>query len=143
MSFSPGQIITAQRLNRLQPKKYWAQCSGAVSTVSSGDLPGTSQSIAVETNGAQVAFWWSCVAYGSGAMGGSGAITRAQWDVNPSPAFSIVQSQTTLEKGTGGQTWLTSIPAAGTYTFKLIYVNVANSTIQIYSSIMTEITEVA
>lgn len=144
MSFSPGQIITAQRLNRLQPKKYWVQCSSAINPgAGSGDVPGTSQSITVETNGATASFWWSNVTYSSGAMGSTGSITRAQWDVNPSPAFNIYQSQTATEKGTNGQTWSTSIPAAGTYTFKLIYTNVTNSTIQVYTAMLVEITEVA
>jgi hypothetical protein len=143
MSFAPGQIITAQRLNRLQPKTYFSQASGAISTVGSGDVTGTAMSITTETNGATAAFTWSGAFYGvTGAMA-SNANTRVQWDVNASPTFALVQHSAAADKGVAANVWSTVIPTAGTYTFKMIYVVATNSVLQIYSAMMVTITEVA
>lgn len=142
MSFSPGQIITAQRLNRLQSKTYWAQASGAIAGAGSGDVAGTSQSITVQTNGATASFVWTCAAYASGAMA-SNANTQAVWDSNGSPTYALCQWTANLQKGTAANVWSTTISTAGTYTFKLSYTNVANCSLATYTALMVTITEVA
>jgi len=144
MSFSPGQIITAQRLNRLAPATYWAQASGGVAASSSGvDVPGSSMSITVQTNGATANMWFYGHFYaGASAPTTNGAI-QAVWDVNSSPTFGVVDIRTANEKFTGANSWSTSIPAAGTYTFKLKVTTPANVTMPTYSSLLVQIQEVA
>lgn len=141
MAFAPGQFLTAQRLNRLQSKSYFSQNSGSIGT-GSGDVGGTPISITVETDGATAAFTWTGSCYASGAMGGN-TNTQAWWDVNASPTFALTQLLTNLEKVTSANVWVTTIPTAGTYTFKLKYTVVANSTLSIYTAMMVVITEVA
>lgn len=143
MSFAPGQFITAQRLNRLQPKTYFSQASGAISVVGSGDVAGTSMSIVVETNGATAAFTWSAAVYGATGAMASNSNTTVAWDVNTSPTFALVQHSAAADKGVAANVWATTIPTAGTYTFKMKYVVATNSVLQIYSAMMVTITEVA
>jgi hypothetical protein len=144
MAFSPGQFITAQRLNRLQPKTYWAATSGVTTTVATNaDVPGCTIPITVETNGATATFVWFSAIYASvGAMAGA-ASTRVLWDVNVSSVLTIGSWSTLAERGTPGQTWVTTIGTAGTYTFKMQYTMVANTAIQIYTAMTVVITEVA
>jgi hypothetical protein len=149
MSFAPGQFITAQRLNRLQTKYYWSQSSGTLSGTSSGsDVTGTAMSIVVETNGASASFWWTAAIYAVTSMAAN-ANTQAFWDVNGSPVFALAQwqnasSPNSLDKGLVGNNWSTTIPTAGTYTFKLKYTQVSGaSTLSPYTSLMVAITEVA
>jgi hypothetical protein len=142
MSFSPGQFITAQRLNRLQPKSYFGQSSSNISTVGGGNVAGTAVNITVETNGATAAFTWTCCTYATGAMTANNT-TTAKWDVNLSPTIAVAQGATTNDKITSANVWVTTITTAGTYTFQLAYANQTNGNIQIYTSMMVQILEVA
>jgi hypothetical protein len=145
MAFSPGQFITAQRLNRLQPKTYWSQASGAVTggAGTAADIAGTPISITVETNGATAAMDWSVAVYATGAMGTGACVVRAFWDVNGAPTFALYDAQATNYRSTVSANWSTSIGTAGTYTFKLNGSVFTNSTLQIYTTLKVVITEVA
>jgi hypothetical protein len=143
MAFAPGQFITAQRLNRLQSKTYWSQISGAITTVAAGaDVTGTAISIPIETNGATAAFVYSGDLR-AGASLASNINVEAFWDVNGSPNFALAEWKDASAKGVVCNVWATTVPTAGTYTFKLKYTNVANGSIGIYTSMMVTITEVA
>lgn len=144
MSFSPGQFITAQRLNRLQTKAYFGQNSGAISAVGSGDVTGTLISITTETNGATACFTWTASVYATGNMLATGNTnTSAFWDVNQSPTFAVGQLTASSEKVTNANVWVTTIPTAGTYTYKLRYSNSTSGTLSIYTALMVQIMEVA
>lgn len=149
MSFAPGQFITAQRLNRLQTKWYWSQNSGLQTATATGsDVPGSAMSIVVETNGATATFVWSAAIYALASMAANGN-TQAFWDVNGSPVFALAQWQNnatpaSLDKGTVSNNWVTTIPTAGTYTFKLKYTIVSGaSNLSPYTALTVGITEVA
>lgn len=142
MSFAPGQIITAQRLNRLQPKTYFAQSSGAITVVGSGNVAGTAQSITVETDGATQSCFWTAAVYATGAMG-SNASTNAKYDLASAPTFALGQYATNGEKGVSANFWSSAVTTAGTYTWQLGYTVVANSQLAVYTSLMVQITEVA
>jgi len=145
MAFSPGQYITAQRLNRLQPKTYWAAASGVTTTtLTNADVAGTSISIPVETNGATAAFTWFTAIYANAGVAMSGAASsRVLWDVNVSSVVAIGFWSGTNERGTPGQTWVTTIGTAGTYTFKMQVTTAANTAIQVFTAMTVVITEVA
>lgn len=142
MSFSPGQFITAARLNRLQPAHYWAQASSAIGSVGSGDVAGTSMNITVQTNGATATMIWTAAIYASGLMSAN-ANTNAVWDVNLAPTYALAQHSANGDKVTASANWTTTIPTAGTYTFKLKYTNVTNASMQIYTTLLVIINEVA
>lgn len=144
MSFAPGQFITAQRLNRLQPVTYWAQASAVVvASTALADVPGTSISITVQTNGASAAFWFHGHWYASAASSVGNGSLQAVWDVNSSPTFGVGQPTTVNEKYGAGNTWLTTVSTAGTYTFKLKASTGTLMTMPVYTALMVQITEVA
>lgn len=142
MAFAPGQFITAQRLNRLQPKTYWASASGTFPISQSlVDIPGTSMSIVVETAGATVAIDWSVSVYASGSMASS-ASARAWFGTDSSPVYSLFQSTAANEKASVANTWMTTVPTAGTYTAKLVGSTPVNATMSNYGSIKVVVSEV-
>lgn len=142
MSFSPGQFITAQRLNRLQPKTYWAAASGVITTVATNqDVTGCTMSITVDTNGATAAFVWHAATYGNTTMTNA-CSARVLWDVNASPVLAVGDMRTLSEKGTPGQNWVTTIGTAGTYTFKMQCTIATGGAIQIHTSMTVTISEV-
>lgn len=143
MSFAPGQFITAQRLNRLQPKNYFSQCSGTVAASTSGNVAGTAISIPIETNGAVVNFSWTASVYQTGASTTGPSSTSAKWDTNVSPTFAVVWQQEANARVTAANFWSTTIPTAGTYTFQLAYSTLNVSTLSIYTAMMVQIMEVA
>ena len=144
MAFAPGQFITAQRLNRLQPKTYWAQASGTFPvSQTTQDIPGTSMSIVVETTGATIACDWSVSVYATGSAATSSS-ARAWFGSDSSPVFALSQSTgATGEKASVANSWLTTVPAAGTYTAKLVGTTQSNTTMSNYSSLKVVVTEVA
>jgi hypothetical protein len=142
MAFSPGQFITAQRINRLQPKPFWAAANSTVAaSATNADVPGCTMSITVETAGATAVFSWSTVWYYTGLPSNLSS-SRVLWDVNASPILAINQDSASGDKGQGSQHWLTTIGTAGTYTFKMQTTTSTNQAAQIYSSMLVTIYEV-
>jgi hypothetical protein len=143
MSFSPGQFITAQRLNRLQRKSYWSVASGAFTSTSTADIPGTSMSIAVETDGATADFWWTADGRAGASAPVAGATVQAFWDVNGSPVFNLWSVRSASSSASTASNWSTTITTAGTYTFKLRGTMQTNISLNIYTSLLVHISEVA
>jgi hypothetical protein len=143
MAFAPGQFITAQRLNRLQPKTYWAQASGTTPVSSSGvDVAGTSFSVVVETDGATVAIDWSISAYATAVTGGT-VSARPQFGADSSPVFAVAQFSAATEKVSAANFWSFTVATAGTYTAKIVATTPAQATLSNYTSIKVVVTEVA
>ena|ERR1700749_781242 len=142
MAFAPGQFITAQRLNRLQSTTYWAQATGAFSATTETAIAGTSLSITVQTNGATANFWWSADFRQATAVSTGQAAVRPYWDVNGAPLFAIGRLATVNDQISTANSWSTTIPTAGTYTFQLRGTMFTNTTLNIYTSLMVEIKEV-
>lgn len=143
MTFAPGQFLTAQRLNRLQSTTYWvAASSGLGASASTVDVPGATMSITTQTNGATAAMFWSCDFRTTAVT--TVASCRPLWDVNGSPVFAVFKSgSATAEGSTAFQTWTTTIPTAGTYTFKLQATTQVGGSMNIYTALTVIITEVA
>lgn len=142
MSFLPGQIITAQRLNRLQTKTYWAQSSATISTIGSGNVGGTAISITTETDGATASVSWSTAVYATGGMSAT-VSTNAKYDLASSPNFALGQYSASGEKGVSANFWATSVASAGTYTFQLAYNVTSAGQLNSYTAMMVDIKEVA
>lgn len=105
-------------------------------------MPGTAQSITVETDGATFACSYSASIYATAAMG-SNTNMYAKYDLASSPNFALAQFSANTEKATVGNYWGGTIAAAGTYTFQLFYTNQSTSQVSAYSSLLTQIMEVA
>lgn len=144
MSFAPGQFITAQRLNRLQSKTYWAAASGGVAASQSGvDVPGTSIPMTIETDGATVSFVWIAAIYATASFTGATSV-RVNLNGDLSPTFALAEIKDAAAKVTAGNTWSTAIATAGAYTAKLVATTQANATISTaYTSLLVTVTEVA
>jgi hypothetical protein len=143
MSFSPGQFITAQRLNRLQRKSYWSVASGSFTSTSIADIPGTSMSIQVDTDGATADFWWTTDGRAGASAPTAVATVQAFWDVNGSPVYNVWSVRTALSQASTASNWSTTITNAGTYTFKLRGTMQTNISLNIYTSLLVHISEVA
>lgn len=144
MAFAPGQFITAQRLNRLQPKLYRAVCSAAVTgTVSNADITGTNINFDTETDGAELRVTWTVDARNSGAGGGTQIAVSAYLDTSiTSDVFSLFQGSAASERDTGAQTWDTTVTTAGSHSIKLRVTQSANNTVQIYTNLSIMVLEV-
>jgi hypothetical protein len=145
MAFAPGQFITAQRLNRLQPKVYWAQASGTFPVSQSlVDIPGAAMSVIVETAGATISIDWSVSVYANASMlASSSASARAWFGSDSSPVYALAQLTANAEKVTIANSWMTTAPTAATYTAKLVGSTPAQATMSNYGSIKVTVYEVA
>lgn len=144
MSFAPGQFITAQRLNRLQSKTYWAAASSTVAASQTNfDVLGTSIPITIETAGATVAFTWFTAVYNGATSMTTNANGRVFIGSDSSPVFALAEWRTANEKGTVGNCWSTTVPSAGATTAKMQVTTPANATLSVYTSLMVTVTEVA
>jgi hypothetical protein len=143
MSFAPGQFITAQRLNRLQPKTYWASATGTTPVSQTNvDITGTSISVTTETDGATVAIDWDMTAQATAVTGGQ-VSARPWFGADASPVYTVAQFTAATEKASTANSWSFTVPAAGTYTAKLVGTTPAQATIVSYTSIKVVVTEVA
>lgn len=144
MSFAPGQFITAQRLNRLQPKLYRAVCSSALSgTATNADITGTDISFSTETDGATMRATWSVDARNLGGGGGTQIAVSAYLDTSiSSDVFALFQGSAASERSTIAQTWDTTITTAGAHGIKLRATQSTNNACQIYTNLSIMILEV-
>jgi hypothetical protein len=143
VAFAPGQFITAQRLNRLQPAVYWAAASGTTPVSSSGvDVAGTSIPITIQTDGAQVDITWAISAYATAVTTGL-ASARAVLGADSSPVYSVAQFSAATEKTNSSNTWVTTVATAGSYTAKIVATTPAQITLSVYTSIRCTVYEVA
>jgi hypothetical protein len=144
MSFAPGQFITAQRLNRLQSKTYWAAASGTFAASQTAvDVAGTSIPVTIETNGATVAITWVAAIYAGGSAMTTNANARVFIGSDGSPVYALADWRTANDKGTVANVWGATVAAAGATTIKMNATTPANATLSVYTSIMATVHEVA
>lgn len=143
MSFSPGQFITAQRLNRLQPKPYWAQASSTVAASSTNaDVPGCSVSFTTETDNAQAEVIVTGAFYASGVPAAISSVVAVLDTSTVSPNFAISQPAANGDKLQGAAGWLVTIPLAGIHAIKARASTSTNTVVQVYSGISVTVYEV-
>lgn len=144
MPFVPGDVVTAQRLNRLQPATYRAVCSTAVTgTVSNADVTGTEVPFTTETDTATVKVTWSVDARNNGSGGGTQIAVSALLDgATTSDVFALFQGSAASERANVMNQWLVDVPTAGAHTVKLRVSQSTNNQVNIYSNILVEVYEV-
>jgi hypothetical protein len=144
MPFVPGDIITAQRLNRLQTATYRAVCTAVVSgAVTNADITGTEVPFTTETDNATVEATWSVDARNSGAGGGTQIATSVLLDgATTSDVFALWQGSAASERGNIFNQWIVDIPTAGAHTMKLRVTQSANNQVNVYSNLAVKVYEV-
>ncbi len=144
MPFLSGENITAQRLNRLQPKSYWAQASGTVAASSSSvDVPGATATFSTEVAGATAIISWQAAFYFTGVAGGLASVAPLIDGVTVSPNVALARQQASLDQIQGASSWQTTLAAAGSHTIKLRANTGTNTVVQIYTALQVMILEVA
>ena len=147
MAFLAGDILTAQRINRLQPKSYPAiKSSGNVAASQSAvDVPGLAQAFTTETNGATVDVWWfvDMLNGTTPPLASVQGSTRAFLDsVTGSDEFTVWTQVTDRGRGQIGNVWTFTVPTAGAHSIKIVATTPANMTINQYSSLKITVNEV-
>lgn len=143
MTILAGEIVTAARLNRLQPKTYYAIGTGTVTGAASNvDVANATVTFDTEVDGA------TYTVVGTWDVNWTGATTtigtaRVQVDgVSQSPLCTF-QAEVATDRGTYSQTYFGTLAAAGSHTIKLVCSPAANQSVEgINSSISIVINEV-
>ncbi|MEU6491081.1 hypothetical protein ABZ890_11890 [Streptomyces sp. NPDC046984] len=142
MGFLAGEDITAARLNRLQPKQYWAQASALLETNQTAqDIPGvtvtfnTEMPNAVYTACLVADFDWNAV---------DTTLSSARIKVDggfPINLFAVGQMQVASDRGTNAQNYRGVLGSAGSHTITAVGTTVTNR-INVYSSLLVVVYEV-
>lgn len=143
MPILAGQTITAQILNRLQPRKSFAVGSGTLTgPLTNADVTGATITVTTETAGAGFAVWctWdqNMTAPTSGTFLG-----RLALDGVPQTPIGAQADPDNGGRGTIPMNYGGTIPTAGSHTFKLVASPNTGQVVQgVNCSILVEITEV-
>lgn len=143
MGFLAGEDITAARLNRLQPKQYFAQASGTIpASQTSVDIPGVTVTFTTEMPNAIYTahlvtdFDWDVA---TSALSSSRIKVDGAFPIN---LFAVAQMPSNVERATNGQNYRGVLGAAGSHTITSVATTSANNTINVYSSLLVVIYEV-
>jgi hypothetical protein len=143
MAFAAADDITADRLNRLQPKPYQATATGTVVGPQTGvDMPGLSITFDTETDNAvyqaTLVMDVDLTASTTGLASG-----RILVDGTGSSLFAVFSGQVSTDRGTVAQTYQGTLGTAGSHTIKAAMTAMTGQTINQYSSLLVTIYEVA
>lgn len=143
MAFLAGDLLTAQRANRLQPKKYYRAATGTVAaSQTNADVPGLSVTFTTETNGAQVDCAWVVDFDLSGSITTVAASRLLLDGGTASDNSAIFGGEISTDRGTCAQQQQYTIPTAGSHTIKVQATTPANFTINTHSTLVVEVREV-
>lgn len=143
MAFLAGDIVTAQRLNRLQPVTYRAKASAAVAGPQSATvIGGCSVTFDTETNGALAVVHWTADSRNTGAVATQIA-TQARLDTSTtSDVFTVWSGTVSGDKATVGTNTTFTITTAGTHTIDLVVSMSTSNQINVYTALLVQIFEV-
>lgn len=146
MAFLAGDLLTAQRINRLAPKPYFKQSTGNLAAGSTGaDVPGASITFSTETAGATVQCWWTTDYDLTGATTTIGSARLLLDGVTNADAFAIFQvtSAGASDRATVSQVHQYTVPSTGSHTIKMVATVPANMIVNQYTTLMLQVFEVA
>lgn len=130
MSILAGEIVTAARLNQLQPKVYYAQGSGSVvGAATNADVPSATVTFDTETDGAVYAVTGTWDVNWTGATTSIGTARIAVDGAAQTPLCTF-QAEVATDRGTYSQCYSGALAAAGSHTIKLIASPAANQTVE-------------
>lgn len=146
MPILAGQAVTAGQLNRLQPKTYRAgtQTAALTGPLTNADVPGISVAFTTETAGALVVATIVCDFDPTTTVGGLSS-GRLYIDGSGVGEFAVYQQGpgTTGDRGSTPQTYREVIPTAGAHTAKLVVTLASGMNLNVYSSLLLTVYEVA
>lgn len=142
MPVAAGEKVRASVLNRLQPKPYYAVATTTLPASSSSVLvPGLSITLTTETAGAAFKAWIVLDADPAGAA--TTLISgRLLVDAVGQPVFATYAGEVSTDRSTVPQNYKGTLASAGSHTFTVVATTNANQQINVYSSLLVEITEV-
>jgi hypothetical protein len=140
--FDAGDVVSAQRLNRLQPRPYGAVASALVPAGSTAaDVPGASVTFDTEVAGA---VYQAVAVFDVDPTAATTALVNGRLAVDGvavSP-LALFAAEVGTDRITVTQIYQGTLGAAGSHTLKLIATTNANQTIQTNTSLTFTITEV-
>mgnify|MGYP001615677633 FL=1 len=143
MAFLAGDLLTAQRVNRLQSKRYFDAATGTLAASSTHvDIPGLSIAFTTETNGATVSCFWTSDFDLTGATTTLGSTRLLLDSVTASSNFATFQAGISTDRGTSAQTCEFTIGTAGAHTIKMQGTTPANMIINLYTALTIIVSEV-
>jgi hypothetical protein len=142
MAFDVSDDLTADRLNRLQPKPYQAVATGTVvGPQTAADMPGLSITFDTETDNAVyqavLVIDVDLTASTTGLASG-----RIIVDGGGTSQFAVFSGQVSTDRGSVAQTYQGTLGTAGSHTIKAAVTAMTGQTINQYSSLMVTIYEV-
>jgi hypothetical protein len=136
MAFLAGDLLTAQRANRLQPKFYNDEASGTLAASSTNvDVPGVSIAFTTETDGATVHCSWSSDFDLTGSTTTLGSTRLLLDGVTGSSTFATIQQGITTDRASVAQFCSFTIPTAGAHTIKMQGTTPANMIVNLYTAL--------
>lgn len=143
MGFLAGDLLTAQRLNRLKPTPYFKVATGTLAAgLTLTDVPGVTITFTTETDLAEVQVWWFMDADLSGATTSTGNSRVLLDNVTPSDTFAMFGAEVATDRATTGQQHKFTIPTAGSHTIKVQATTPANYTINVYTTLQLLVHEI-
>jgi hypothetical protein len=143
VAFLAGENITAARLNRLQPRTYWAQASSTIGASQTNvDVPSATVTFTTDAANATIVVAWPAAFYFAGAAGGLSSVSVLIDGSSSSPMFAISQQSASTDKNQGMGVWQTTLATAGSHTVKLRGTTNTNTTVQIYTALSVTVYEV-
>jgi hypothetical protein len=143
MSFLAGDLLTAQRINRLQNKSYHIKSSGNLPASSTGvDIPGATIPFTTETDGATVQVWFTVDFDNTASPAANVGSVRAFMDATGGAVFGIYGANITDGRSTIAQMDEFVIPTAGAHTIKLTATTPANMIVNQYTTLKIIVNEV-
>ncbi|MFJ2432980.1 hypothetical protein ACIOWM_07180 [Streptomyces anulatus] len=145
MPILAGQRVTADQLNRLQPKTYRAgtQTSALTGPLTNADAPGISLAFTTLAPGAVITATIVCDFDPTTTVGGLSS-GRLWIDGVGVGEFAVYQQGpgTVGDRGSTPQTYREVIPAAGAHTAKLVVTLATGMNLNVYSSVLLTVYEV-
>lgn len=144
MGFLAGDLLTAQRINRLRPTPYFKAATSTLgaSSGSNADVPGATITFTTETDLAVVECWWVVDNDLSGATTTTASSRILLDNVTPSDTFAMYGAEVTTDRSTVAQMHSYTVPTAGSHTIKVQATTPANLVINIYTTLRLLVFEV-
>jgi hypothetical protein len=143
MSFLAGDLLTAQRVNRLRPTPYTKAATGTLGAgVTTADVPGATITFDTETDGAEVQVTWFVDFDLSGATTSLHSSRVLLDGVTASDTFATYAAEVATDRGSTGSTHKYTIPLAGSHTIKIQATTPANGGVNLYSVLSLVVYEI-
>jgi hypothetical protein len=143
-----GDIILATDVTRSRPRMFWDSATSPLPASSSAvAIPGISISFTTETANADISVWWTIDANPTAAatvalISARPQITGPSAFSSSAPVFADYSSAgNAADRGTTGNSWVTQLGVAGTYTVVVLGTTGATQQIDLYSSLTLMVQE--